>query len=75
MATNLGIQIDFKHIYRPHLKLEDIELAWISLAMSHHQYNIQATAKSLGISRATLYRKMGDINAANKKQNSTRSYR
>lgn len=73
MGTQLQIQDELKNIYRPSLRLEDVELAWISQAMSHHQYNIQATAKSLGISRATLYRKIGDINAANKKQNARRS--
>lgn len=67
MATKeIKIQITLAHIYKPHYKLEHIEKVWIQLAMDHHHNNIKATAHSLGISRATLYRKLGDINATNR---------
>lgn len=68
MATNeIKIQVRLEHIYRPYYKLDHIEKVWIQLAMDHHRNNIKATAQSLGISRATLYRKLGEINASNRK--------
>lgn len=68
MATKeIKIQITLAHIYKPHYKLEHIKKVWIQLAMDHHKNHITATAHSLGISRATLYRKLGEMNATDSK--------
>lgn len=56
------IQVELKKIFRPRMRLDDVEKAWISLAMEHHKGNVQATSKALGISRATLYRKLREMN-------------
>jgi transcriptional regulator of acetoin/glycerol metabolism len=41
------------------LPLRDMETALIRKAMDDAQGNVQAAARSLGISRATVYRKLG----------------
>ena len=42
--------------------LKTMESKLIQLKLEEHQYNISHTAKSLGISRAALYRKMKKFN-------------
>jgi DNA-binding NtrC family response regulator len=44
--------------YDPRVGLKQVESEWISKAIVHHGGNLVATAKSLGISRAKLYRKI-----------------
>ncbi len=64
MTTGKGvIEIEFKltEFYRPEFKLKDISKIWIKQAMKHHKNNVSTTARSLGISRATLYRKLGEM--------------
>lgn len=46
--------------YRPGYSLKDIERWWIKKAYRHFQGNVLATSKALKISRATLYRKIGN---------------
>lgn len=48
--------------YDPKFKLKDVENAWIMAAVVHYSHNMTVAAKALGISRATLYRKVGEIN-------------
>ncbi len=43
--------------YDPKINLNDIEREWIERSLQYH-ISVSASAKSLGISRATLYRKM-----------------
>lgn len=43
-------------------KIKDIEKVLIEKAIKHNQYNMSRTAKSLGISRNTLYYKLDKYN-------------
>jgi transcriptional regulator with PAS, ATPase and Fis domain len=40
------------------LSLEELEVKMIRKALEYHQYNISATAKSLGLTRSALYRRL-----------------
>lgn len=43
------------------MTLAQIERAVIALAIEHHKDNLSAVAKSLGVGRTTLYRKMKEM--------------
>jgi transcriptional regulator of acetoin/glycerol metabolism len=43
----------------PRVALRDVEISLIRTAVAEARGNVQAAAKALGISRATVYRKLG----------------
>lgn len=47
--------------YNPTISLKELERDWIMQALEYHEGNIMATARSLSISRETLYRKLRKI--------------
>ena len=51
----------FTKKYSKNVSLADIESEWIVKALDSHKGNIMATSKSLKISRATLYRKIKEV--------------
>ncbi|MNP20066.1 Limonene hydroxylase [compost metagenome] len=44
-------------------RIRDNELEWIRQSLEQHQGNVSAAASALGISRATLYRKLKQLDA------------
>lgn len=51
------------------LSINDMEMSMIKNAMTFHQNNISRVAKSLGMSRGTLYRKLEKYNIPYEAQN------
>ena len=49
-----------KH-YRPRVSLDDIQSEWIWKSIIFNRGNMKASAKELGISRATLYRRVDQL--------------
>ena len=47
--------------YSPSIPLERVEMEWISKALKHHEGNLAAAAKSLGVSRGKLYRRIEQV--------------
>ncbi len=47
--------------YDPSIKLGKVESEWIAKSIAYHDGNMVVAAQSLGISRATLYRKFEKI--------------
>jgi transcriptional regulator of acetoin/glycerol metabolism len=60
MAPQSGVPQQF--VFPPKATLEDIEQEAIVQALQQHHGNRQATARRLGISLATLYRKLKTYN-------------
>lgn len=54
------------------LRLDDVTLSAISSALNHHQGNVSAAARTLGVSRSTLYRKLASLPNFVRRQTKTR---
>jgi len=52
---------EFTAEYNPNVTLQVLEDEWIAKAIIFYQGNMMAAAKQLGISRATLYRRVSKL--------------
>ncbi|TDQ09766.1 sigma-54-dependent transcriptional regulator [Pedobacter metabolipauper] len=60
---SVGKQADYKDLPAVgSMTIDEVELSMIIKAMDHHQQNISKVARSLGLSRGTLYRKLEKYN-------------